>query len=547
MTDLTWTAPGPGQWTAAIDHFARPMTPIAQDLFATTFSSGFRKAFDELGAPLDTLDMRFVNGVSYVRPKPVVDKPGSAPPPWPILRLACLAHPTLRRRNKTAKETMTGGWRRNADRWWNVQRDQYLAANRAIQAVDLAALDDDALLAHLDEATDHLHDGLHLHFEISPLEVMPFGLLCVAAEPWGITPEELLDVLVGASPATTEPMRALEPLRRELAAHDCRPDTIDDIRSCSDEARRLLDDWLADRSWIVTSGYDLDCLTLGELPQVIVAAVLADAPPDTHPDPAAPFQDRVPPNEWQRFTELVADARAAFALRDDNGPLTGEWPTGLVRRALLEVGGRLVDRGLLDDPEPATSATREELTRALAGDPDAARSMTERQAARRSLDVSEIPSVLGEAESTPDLRGLPHALRLGTQASLVILDLELAADRRRDATATATTGAVVGYGIGEGLVRGRARVATDPDDLETLEPGDVIVTAATSPTWNMVLAAASGLVVEEGGLTGHAAIVSRELGLPALIGAKGATRLIPDGAEVELDTVTGEARVLSGG
>ena len=90
-------------------------------------------------------------------------------------------------------------------------------------------------------------------------------------------------------------------------------------------------------------------------------------------------------------------------------------------------------------------------------------------------------------------------------------------------------------------------MATDPDDLETLEPGDVIVTAATSPTWNMVLAAASGLVVEEGGLTGHAAIVSRELGLPALIGAKGATRLIPDGAEVELDTVTGEARVLSGG
>ena len=58
-----------------------------------------------------------------------------------------------------------------------------------------------------------------------------------------------------------------------------------------------------------------------------------------------------------------------------------------------------------------------------------------------------------------------------------------------------------------------------------------------------MLASAAGLVVEEGGLTGHAAIVSRELGLPALIGAKGAASLIPDGAEIELDTVRGEVRL----
>ena len=98
-----------------------------------------------------------------------------------------------------------------------------------------------------------------------------------------------------------------------------------------------------------------------------------------------------------------------------------------------------------------------------------------------------------------------------------------------------------------GVLRQRlARLGWLPPVMFLVLPA-VIVTAATSPTWNMVLAAASGLVVEEGGLTGHAAIVSRELGLPALIGAKGATRLIPNGAEVELDTVTGEARVLSGG
>lgn len=553
MTDvneeaLVWTAPGPGQWTASIDHFHRPMTPIAAELMGNAFATGFRTTMSRMGAPLETLRMEFVHGIAYVRPVPVIDKPGAKPPPKFILRLACMLHPELRRRQKAATRTLaTEGWRTRMNEWRNVEKPFFIRRNRELQAVDLEGLDDPSLLVHLDEAIAHLHRGLIAHFEIAPIEAAPFGMLCVEAEQWGFTPEELLDILVGASPATTAPSLELEPLRAELRARECDPTSLDDIRVCSDEAATLLDAWLADRAWLVSTGYDLDDRTLGEMPGVVLAAVKAPPPqPITH-DPVAAFKRRVPENAQDEFERLAHSAREAFALRDENGPLTAEWPIGLVRRALLEVGRRLVDRALLREAALATAATRDEVGAMLSGgDKAAAEAVHRRHEGRMALDLTAVPSVLGEPEPPPDASALPGALGTIAKAATVILGLELAAERRlATLAATADDDELHGVGIGTDFIRGRARVATRPDDLlDGLEPGDIVVTPATAPTWNVVLSAASGLVVEEGGLTGHAAIAAREFGLPTLVGVKGASSRIPDLAELELDTGAGRVRIL---
>ena len=103
-----------------------------------------------------------------------------------------------------------------------------------------------------------------------------------------------------------------------------------------------------------------------------------------------------------------------------------------------------------------------------------------------------------------------------------------------------------GLGIGTEAYVGRARVAHDAiEALETVEPGDIIVTPYTAPTYNAVLAMAGGLVTEEGGLLCHAAVIARELGLPAVIGAADAMSAIPDGATIEVDPVAGEVRLVS--
>ncbi|MDZ4824865.1 MAG: PEP-utilizing enzyme [Actinomycetota bacterium] len=81
--------------------------------------------------------------------------------------------------------------------------------------------------------------------------------------------------------------------------------------------------------------------------------------------------------------------------------------------------------------------------------------------------------------------------------------------------------------------------------MAVLEPGDVLVVPFTTPAYNAVLPIVSGLIVEEGGAISHAAIVARELGIAAIIGVRGATRHIPDGAEVELDPKHGSVRVVN--
>ena len=80
--------------------------------------------------------------------------------------------------------------------------------------------------------------------------------------------------------------------------------------------------------------------------------------------------------------------------------------------------------------------------------------------------------------------------------------------------------------------------------FDRLEPGDVLIAPLTGPSVNSLLPVIGGLVVEEGGAMCHAAIVSREFGLPAVIGAHGATTRIPHGAQVEVDPGHGTVRVI---
>ena len=95
-----------------------------------------------------------------------------------------------------------------------------------------------------------------------------------------------------------------------------------------------------------------------------------------------------------------------------------------------------------------------------------------------------------------------------------------------------------------GTVRGTARVVMDPRDPMALEPGDILVAPHTDPSWTPLFMAAGAVVVDVGSPLSHAVIVSRELGLPCVVSATGATASIPDGATVEVNGDTGLVTVL---
>jgi pyruvate,water dikinase len=104
-------------------------------------------------------------------------------------------------------------------------------------------------------------------------------------------------------------------------------------------------------------------------------------------------------------------------------------------------------------------------------------------------------------------------------------------------------GALVGLPVSAGTVEGRARVILDMAKAD-LEPGDILVTAYTDPSWTPLFVAIKGLVTEVGGLMTHGAVIAREYGLPAVVGVERATRLIRDGQRIRVHGTDGYVEIL---
>jgi pyruvate,water dikinase len=165
----------------------------------------------------------------------------------------------------------------------------------------------------------------------------------------------------------------------------------------------------------------------------------------------------------------------------------------------------------------------------------------QRAADRRAAKAITPPSSLGEPSPPPDFSAFPEALGRTTSMAMVAVSL-----LERAPVGSVTPGAVVqGLGVGTEAYTGRARVASRPEDaLATIEPGDVLVVSFTTPAYNAVLAVCGAVVTEEGGVLAHAAVLARELGIPAVVGAASALTKIEDGAQVTVDPTTGSVSLV---
>ncbi|WKZ11384.1 MAG: phosphoenolpyruvate synthase [Gammaproteobacteria bacterium] len=106
---------------------------------------------------------------------------------------------------------------------------------------------------------------------------------------------------------------------------------------------------------------------------------------------------------------------------------------------------------------------------------------------------------------------------------------------------------VRGRSIGHRIGAGTARVVNDIAEMKRIQPGDVLVADMTDPDWEPIMKRAAAIVTNRGGRTCHAAIIARELGIPAVVGCGDATARIRDGAEVTVSCAEGEEGLVYGG
>ncbi len=195
----------------------------------------------------------------------------------------------------------------------------------------------------------------------------------------------------------------------------------------------------------------------------------------------------------------------------------------LARHAFLELLRRAASNGGVPDQVGPMLLVEQEFLAYLADPPSMVATIEQRRADYQHL------------------KGLQPPFAFDTSASGNAAPPVTTWEARRSDGRSAETGTVLRGGPGApGVARGRARVIVDPSDPSALQPGDVLVAPLTDPAWTPLFVPAAAVVVEIGAAMSHSMIVSRELGIPCVVGVEDATAQIPDGAEVEVD---GEAPV----
>ena len=185
------------------------------------------------------------------------------------------------------------------------------------------------------------------------------------------------------------------------------------------------------------------------------------------------------------------------------------------RPLLLHLGGELVKRGALAQPEHIFELTLSEIGLALRGKTTAAGTANrtaDRLAQRAYWDGVHGPDVI-------QVDGPPVATAATAQ--------------------TASGNIRLGVAVGAGFARGVARVIRDPRDGMRLRQGEILVAPSTDPAWTPLFLKAGGLVMETGGYLSHGAIVAREFAIPAVVNIPGILGEIRDGDVIEVDGSTG--------
>jgi pyruvate,water dikinase len=166
------------------------------------------------------------------------------------------------------------------------------------------------------------------------------------------------------------------------------------------------------------------------------------------------------------------------------------------------------------------------------------------------LLLSELPAALDEPGAFASVIAERRARRDYLQARIPpfwfegeIPDPRTWARRADERKPDRTPRTLAGLGVCAGAVTGRARVVTDPAEPGDLQADEILVAPITDPSWTPLFLAVAGVVVDVGAQMSHAAIVSRELGIPAVVSVTGASTTIPDGTLLTVDGDLGTVTV----
>ncbi|MGD9765770.1 MAG: PEP-utilizing enzyme [Candidatus Binatia bacterium] len=537
-TELRFEPPGPGSWEQDPVHFPRALTRYFQDMHPLAFKRGTNDFARYYGMLIDGLQIAYVNGFGYnqVLPAPEAEIPAR-----------------IQRADRVFAEKL---WREQLRDWEENRKPSSIATHREIQAVDPDALSDAELVAYLERCRDHHAAMIEQHMRFTASAVVPTGDFLAHAGDWtGLPPSELLGLMRGSAVVSMGGSDEMDRLKRAfaqdaaaraaLASGGDAAQVLAGLRALGGEAGAAVSGYLDLVGNRLVNGFDIAEPTALELPDALLRAIgvavsgEAQAASDLEAR-IAEVRAQVPAAHQSEFDELLGEARLMYHLRDERGVYSDIWAAGLMRRAALAAGRRVAARGRIAGADHMLEAGLEEMCALVAGTGGpSADELARRAAYRATYTAKDVPPRLGPpAPPAPDFAALPPAVgRLMRATSIALGHLFGSSQAQNEDTV------LYGLAASKGVYEGPARRVSSPSEFGRIAKGDVLVTESTTEAFNILLPLLGGIVTDNGGLLSHAAIVSREYGIPGVVGTREATERIADGVRVRVDGDAGEVTV----
>lgn len=259
-----------------------------------------------------------------------------------------------------------------------------------------------------------------------------------------------------------------------------------------------------------------------------IAAVRTDLEAATH----ELMDDVAPGPERDRLQRALDVSLGLNPLTPDHHFFVDQGTNARTRLVLLAIGRKLVERGDFWDAEDVVYLRYQEL-RQLVGDPTVfdAKELVGRRRDERE-DAFHVRPRAWVGTATEELLSFPYLDNWGFPAKF----------HRGEPEASST---LRGLGASPGVVEGPARLVSSLEEFDAVREGDVLVCTMTNPAWVVVFTKIAGLVTDSGGTVSHPAVVSREFGIPAVVGTAVATEQIRTGDRVRVNGSTGVVEILS--
>lgn len=536
-----------GRWLKDVGHYPGPISPLGASVLLPGLEPLMAAICEDWGIPLGTIRQRSFGGEVYTQEIDLDGKhrTGAAPPWWVMAAMAKLM-PSLRKRLQRAGQALPR-LASDPQRWESSWRNDCIDRIAAARSVDLSAATDEELLAEFDRLIDDvLATHLRIHFDLMvPNTVGTYELVHCGEELLGWDMPKTMGLLAGLSTASVAPVREMDAVAAGLPAELANA-SLDDVLASPHGAD--LNAWI-DRWGIRALSLDIGDPAIGERRDLIASLLRSAGTDPSHElaeererlrDEALAALDA---SGQKRFLDALEFATKVYPLREDNEIYTAGLALGAIRRAAVEIGSRLAERGVLAAADDVAYLERDELGDALGGSME--RAVARRRVQRRRNERAWVaahpgPLVHGPAPvDPPALRGLPSdALRV-LRPMFWSIEHELTPTLPQ----SESDDRLEGVAGSPGRYTGPVRIIRSVSELDRLQPGEVLVCPVTDTNWGPFFATAGALVLDGGGILSHPAIIAREHAIPAVVATGLATTTLTDGQIVTVDGTNGHVEI----